>query len=127
MGKRLDLHGKLCNVFSEVGEWLWDDTNFEDEDSLSEAIKEEAKKHVYFQPPESLKLSYPCIVYERESADTKWADDKTYLFKKRYTVTVIDPNPDSTIIDAVAKLPLCRYDRHFTSDNLNHDVFKIYY
>lgn len=84
-------------------------------------------RHVYFQPPESIKLTYPCIVYERSAIDTSFADDNPYTCKKRYAVTVIDKNPDSVIPDKVAALPMCGFDRHFTSDNLNHDVFSIYF
>jgi hypothetical protein len=40
---------------------------------------------------------------------------------------VIDPDPDSPIVDAVAELPLCTYDRFFTADNLNHDVFNLFF
>jgi hypothetical protein len=72
-------------------------------------------------------MSYPCIVYERAKADTTFAGNATYLFNKRYTVTVIDTNPDSGIVDAVAKLPMCTHSTFFVADNLNHDVFDIYF
>lgn len=83
--------------------------------------------HVYFQPPESIKLVYPCIVYQYETADTQFADDNPYIFMRRYQVTVIDPDPDSDIPSKIAKLPRCLNDRNFTSDNLNHYVFKLYH
>ena len=84
-------------------------------------------KYVYFQPPESIKMTYPCIVYGRSSADTKYANNKIYQSKKRYTVTVIDKNPDSDIPDKLEQLPLCKLDRHYATDNLNHDAFTLYY
>ena len=84
-------------------------------------------RYVYFQPPESIKMQYPCIVYNRSSADSKYANNQLYLNKKRYTVTVIDKNPDSPIPDKIGRLPLCRFDRHFASDSLNHDVYTLYY
>lgn len=83
--------------------------------------------NVYFQPPETIKMSYPCIVYERASGDTKFADDIPYIRHKKYNVTVIDRDPDSEIPDRVATLPMCVFDRHFTSDNLHHDVYVLYY
>lgn len=83
--------------------------------------------NVYFQPPESFRMNYPCIVYERSSEDTKFADNKLYLHKKRYTITVIDKNPDSIIPDRIAELPLCKFNRHYKVDNLNHDVYNLYY
>lgn len=83
--------------------------------------------HVYFQPAENLKLEYPCIIYKRDFADTKFADNVAYLRKKRYVVTVIDRDPDSDIPDKIAQLPMCLFDRFFVADNLNHDTFNIYY
>lgn len=82
--------------------------------------------NVYFQPPESVKLKYPCIIYERRSGDTTYADDSTYRFVYSYTVTYIDPNPDSVVPEKIAQLPMCKMDRCFTSDNLNHSIFIIY-
>lgn len=84
-------------------------------------------QNVYFQPPATVKMSYPCIVYRRSRPEVRHADDGIYSSREGYTVTVIDPNPDSEIPEKVMLLPLCRFDRHFTADNLNHDVFTIYY
>jgi hypothetical protein len=83
--------------------------------------------NVYFQPPPTVSMQYPCIVYNRDSIDTKFADNKPYQNRKRYQVTVIDSNPDSDIHDKVAELPLCSYERFFTADNLNHDVFNLFF
>lgn len=83
--------------------------------------------NVYFQPPESLKLSYPCIVYSRSDMDTKFADDIPYAHSKQYQLIVIDKDPDSSIPGKVALLPMCTFDRHYTANNLNHDVFDLYY
>lgn len=82
---------------------------------------------VYFQPPPSVKLVYPCIVYVLDKIDTKYADDKPYLNKKGYSVTVIDKDPDSEIPDMLSNTPLCRFDRAYTADNLNHWVFSLFY
>jgi hypothetical protein len=82
---------------------------------------------VYFQPPSTIQLTYPCIIYKRSDIKTKFANNSPYALKKEYTVTVIDKNPDSLIPDKVALLPECTFDRHFTADNLNHDVFTIYF
>ena len=83
--------------------------------------------HLYFQPPETVKMSYPCIVYELTDADTKYANNLPYMYSKAYQVTVIDRNPDSEFPDKVARLPMCRFARFFTADNLNHYVFILYY
>lgn len=83
--------------------------------------------NVYFQPPSDVKLVYPCIVYHRTAGDTKFAGDKPYLFFKRYTLTVIDYDPDSDMVNAVAALPMCTHSSFFVADNLNQDVFDIYF
>jgi hypothetical protein len=83
--------------------------------------------NVYFQPPESLKLNYPAIVYKRSDIRNTFADDEVYKQSFQYELTVIDKNPDSEIVNKVSKLPKVRFNRHFQSDNLNHDVFTIYY
>lgn len=82
---------------------------------------------VYFQPPESVKMSYPCIVYGIDGMDIKRADDRPYLTAKRYSITIIDKDPDSVIPDRLLTLPYCSFDRCYTSDNLNHWVFTLYF
>jgi hypothetical protein len=84
-------------------------------------------EHVYFQPPTNVKMEYPCIVYKRDTADTKFADNDPYRYTKRYQVTVIDRNPDSEIPDRIAALPMCVHNRFYTANNLNHDVFVLYF
>ena len=84
-------------------------------------------RNVYYQPPESLKMSYPAIVYSRKTIDNSYANDSVYKQNYAYELTVIDKNPDSEIVNKVSKLSTCRFDRHFKSDNLNHDVFTLYY
>nr|DAW59388.1 MAG TPA: tail completion protein [Caudoviricetes sp.] len=84
-------------------------------------------RNVYYQPPESIRINYPAIIYSRNDIDNTFADDIVYMQNHTYQVIVIDANPDSKIVNKISKLPMCRYDRHYTSDNLNHDVFIINY
>ena len=84
-------------------------------------------RQVYFQPPESVKMKYPAIVYSRNRIDNEHADDGVYIQSPSYSITVIDKNPDSEIVENISLLPRCRFDRHYISDNLNHDTFTIYY
>ena len=84
-------------------------------------------RNVYYQPPESLKMNYPAIVYARKTIDNSYANNSVYKQNYAYEITVIDKNPDSEIVNKVSKLPTCRFDRHFKSDNINHDVFTLYY
>ncbi len=83
--------------------------------------------HVYFQPPATVIMEYPCIIYKRDFESIKFADDKPYSHRKRYQVIVIDRDPDSVIPDKIAELPLSTYDRFYTAENLNHDVFKLFF
>lgn len=83
--------------------------------------------NVYFQPPPTLKMQYPCIIYKRDRLNTIFADNKPYKNKTRYQVTVVDPNPDSIIHEKVALLPMCSYERFYTADNLNHDVLDLFF
>lgn len=101
MGRRLDLQAKLVDI---VG-----------------------SNKVYFQPPENIKLEYPCIVYEQDSEKDLHADDLVYNKRKRYLITVIDRNPDSSIAEAISYLPLCSFNRSYTKDNLNHKVYQLFF
>lgn len=83
--------------------------------------------NVYYQPPSSVAMRYPAIVYSRNNIKNIYANNNNYIRNKSYSITVIDKNPDSSIVDAVSLIPGCRFDRHYTSDNLNHDVFTLYF
>lgn len=72
-------------------------------------------------------MNYPAIVYSRSNIENIHADDDVYLQACRYQVTIIDADPDSEIVERMSKFKRVRYKHHFTSDNLNHDVFEIYY
>lgn len=101
MRDRLDLHETLCSVLGS--------------------------RNVYFSPPESVKIKYPAIVYTRSSIDSRFANDGVYSKSHGYSVTIIDDDPDSEIVERMLELPMCKFDRHYVSDNLNHDTFTIYY
>lgn len=83
--------------------------------------------NVYYQPPETLKMNYPAIIYSKSRIDTKKADDSTYLKNTRYNIIVVDKKPDNPVIDKLLALQYCSYDRHYPSDKLNHDSLTLYY
>lgn len=99
--KRLELHEILCEILGS--------------------------RHVYFQPPESLKMVYPAIVYGRSDINDTPANNDVYNRKVRYQLTLIDSDPDSDKIEKILGLKYCSYDRHFNSDSLNHDIFTLFY
>lgn len=84
-------------------------------------------RNVYFQPPASIRMKYPAIVYSRKDIENTFANNGVYLQGMSYELTVIDEDPDSEIVMAVSKLPMCSFDRHYTADNLNHDVFTLFF
>lgn len=91
---------------------------------LEEAL---GSTNVYFQPPENIKMQYPAIVYNRSYAVTQYADNAPYTHAVRYSVTLIDKNPDSSTYDKLAFLPKSSFDRSYKADGLNHDIFNIYF
>lgn len=84
-------------------------------------------RNVYYQPPESVKMLYPAIVYSRSNINNTFADNLVYMQTYAYQLIVIDEDPDSEIVKKVSALPTCRFERHFEKDNLNHDIFLINY
>lgn len=102
MANRLELHEEFCNILGS--------------------------RNAYFQPPASIKLNYPCIVYSISSVNKQNANDKMYKSMNEYKVVVIDSDPDSEIPNKIiAHFPMCRFDRAYTSDNLNHSALSLYY
>lgn len=84
-------------------------------------------RNVYFQPPELMRMAYPAIVYDLGNIDVSYADDGLYTSINQYKVTFITDDPDSEIIGRLMMLPLCRFDRHYTADNLNHYIYTLYF
>lgn len=72
-------------------------------------------------------MVYPCIVYKKDRASTEFADNSPYRFTQRYQVTVIDTDPDSVISTKMNFFPMTLFNRHFTANDLNHDVFVTYF
>lgn len=84
-------------------------------------------RNVYFQPPSTIQMRYPAIVYSRSGMPANFANNEKYINHVTYKVTVIDQDPDSDIVKRVNQLPNCSFNNHYVSDNLNHDVFTIHY
>ena len=99
-------------------------TRLEFHEVLCELI---GNRNVYFQPPSTVRMKYPCLVYSVNPPDIKKADDITYLKTKQYTVTAIDSDPDSDIWEKVLELPYSSFSRSYTADNLNHWVLSVYF
>lgn len=84
-------------------------------------------KNVYYNPPESVKMSYPAIRYTKKSIDVKRASNVIHAQKDCYEVIVIYNGPEHPVVQAIMELPYCSYDRPYKANNLNHDVLTLYY
>lgn len=82
--------------------------------------------NVYYQPDANIRLSYPAIVYSRDSIEGNHADNMLYTMEDRYTVTYITKNPDDANVKMIMRLPLVKYSRDYISDGLYHTIFEIY-
>jgi hypothetical protein len=86
--------------------------------------------NVYFQPPETIKMSYPCIVYDLDNKVYTYADGLKYNRKDLYSVMIITQSySDSVSISdkLLNELEYSSFDRNYTSDNLYHVVLSIYF
>ena len=84
-------------------------------------------RNVYYQPPSSVTMNYPAIVYAIDGIDNSFANNQVYSQSYSYQITVMAEDPDSEIVETISKLPKCRYVRQFASDGLNHTIFKLFF
>lgn len=84
-------------------------------------------QNVYFQPPASVKMNYPAIVYKLSNINNTHANNSPYIQDTAYQLIYITKNPDDVMIKTLSKLPMCDFDRHYTADNLNHYSYILYY
>lgn len=84
-------------------------------------------KNVYFDPPTSILMQYDAIRYSRKNIRSTYANSSVYKQDDCYEVIAIYEDPDSDLPWKLSRLPKCSFDRHYVADNLNHDVFTLYY
>lgn len=84
-------------------------------------------RNVYYQPPASVLLKYPCVLYTLDHVQTLHANNNLYRTKNRYKVTVIEQSPDSELPTKFMGLSFCSFDRAYAADNLWHFVYTLYY
>lgn len=84
-------------------------------------------RNVYFQPPASVKMNYPAIVYKLSNINNTHANNSPYIQDTAYQLIYITKNPDDVMVKTLSKLPMCDFDRHYTADNLNHYSYILYY
>lgn len=85
-------------------------------------------KKVYFQPPASVRMVYPCIRYNRGRPRTARADDAAYRYTQAYELIVITSDPDSPIPQYIAEhFPMAEVNTTYVADNLYHTSITLYY
>ena len=102
MASRLELHEELCELLGS--------------------------RNVYYQPPSSVQMKYPCIRYSSDGVKVIRANNGVYITYNQYEGVVIDYDPDSeTPGNLLTHFQMCSLEPGFTADNLNHFPFKLYY
>ena len=100
---RLELHEKLCQILGS--------------------------NHVYYQPPETIRMKYPAIVYDLYRVNQQYGDSLNYRIIPQYNITFIDRETNLDWIDAMLETfqNYCYYERSYTAENLVHYSFMLYY
>ena len=83
-------------------------------------------RHIYFNPPPSVRMRFPAIKYSLNNFDRKFANNGAYNTAPSYEIILIDENPDSEYVEKILQIPYCSFNRFYIADNLNHWVFTIY-
>ena len=85
-------------------------------------------ERVYFQPPSTVRMTYPCIVYNLSDVEKNNANNQAYIKTRAYSVTVISRDPDEEYFDQIIdKFPMTSLSSTYVADNLNHWNLLLYY
>lgn len=102
MGSRLSLQSELENILGST--------------------------NVYFQPPSSVTLHYPCIIYNLTRTNAIRADNKIYKATNEYHVKYIFKDPDDNLKDELLHhFMMISHDARFVADKMYNDEFTLYY
>ena len=84
-------------------------------------------RNVYYNPPESVRMSYDAIRFKRSGINNKFADNRVHVqLPPTFEVTTITRDPDAPIIEKVSALPSCRFVTSYVVDNLHHNIFTLH-
>ena len=84
--------------------------------------------NVYFQPPTSMQIKYPCVIYAKSDKDVVYANDTKYRSIQLYDLTLIEQKPDTDIADRIfTHFGYCDITQYYVADNLNHTKLNLYY
>lgn len=84
--------------------------------------------NVYFQPPEDLKMLYPCIRYRLSDIKQFKSNNKLYNHMQGYEVVYITKEPDSALVDQILKeFDYVSFQNVMVVNNLYHYRYRLYY
>lgn len=84
--------------------------------------------NVYFQPPEDLKMSYPCIRYKLSDIKQTKSNNSLYTHTQGYDVVYITREPDSRLVDDILKeFEMISFQNVMVVNNLYHYRYRLYY
>jgi len=84
--------------------------------------------HYYYQPPTGTEIHYPALVYKLDDMNRFHADNVVYKRHHVYFMLLILDDPDNDLVDRLDDLRYCHMSgKPYTSDNLYHYPFTIYY
>lgn len=94
--------------------------------SIIGITESDGDRHIYLNPPPSVRMRYPAIKYSLSNIDSKFANDGVYKIAPSYEVILIDRDVDTKYLEPILAIPHCRFNRFYIADGLNHWVFTIY-
>ena len=98
---RLALHEKLCTILGS--------------------------RNVYHDPPSTIHMNYPCIVYKRSPESPRYADNKRYIIWYPWDVQIISKDPDFSLFDTFLKYLNSWFDEwvfEYDSDTISSVILK---
>ena len=85
-------------------------------------------ENVYFQPPESIKLKYPCIVYSLDPVYTENADNKKYIVINRYHIKHIYKKLSGCLRNELLNsFMMISHDNTLIAEGMYNDDFTLYF
>ena len=80
-------------------------------------------RNVYYNPPESQKMNFPCIVYTKTYIKGIHADNNKYLDFTTYKITVVSKTPDHPAGKAIHNLPTTEFSTNYVKNGFYHEVY----
>lgn len=97
-------------------------------DNIQSKLRSLGIANVYFEPPQEIKMAFPCAVFHRGTISSRNANNRIYKMDDSYELQYICREPDPEMVHVILEsFQMIRHIRHFTADGLHHDQFKLYY